>query len=57
MDATRPKSEAACFPPTGGRLACRFRRAFSLVELLIVIAILGILLAVASPYLSSNVPQ
>ena len=57
MHAIRPRSESACFPPTGGGLACRFRRAFSLVELLIVIAILGILLAVASPYLSSDVPQ
>ncbi|MBC7855798.1 MAG: prepilin-type N-terminal cleavage/methylation domain-containing protein [Pirellulaceae bacterium] len=35
----------------------RTRRAFSLIELLIVIAILGILLAVASPYLSTNVPE
>ena len=56
MDATRRKSESACLPPTGGG-PCRFRRAFSLVELLIVIAILGILLAVATPYLSSDVPQ
>jgi prepilin-type N-terminal cleavage/methylation domain-containing protein len=57
MDATRGKSESACFPPIGGEPASRFRRAFSLVELLIVIAILGVLLAVASPYLSSDVPQ
>ncbi|MGI8977862.1 MAG: pilus assembly FimT family protein [Pirellulaceae bacterium] len=56
MDATRPKSETACYPPAP-RLASRCRRAFSLIELLIVVAILGILIAVASPYLSSNVPQ
>ena len=38
-------------------LTNRCRRAFSLIELLIVIAILGILIAVAAPYLSTNVPQ
>lgn len=51
MDATRPKSELVT-PHT----SCA-RQAFSVVELLIVIAILGILLAVASPYLSSDVPH
>ncbi len=54
MDATRLKSEFVLLPPSAGlgRL-----RAFSLIELLIVIAILCILVAVASPYLSTNVPQ
>ena len=57
MDATRPKSETRRCPPHDWRLSGQFRRAFSLVEMLIVIAIVGILLAVASPYLSSDVPQ
>jgi len=35
----------------------RSRHAFSLIELLIVVAIVGILIAVASPFLSSDVPQ
>ena len=53
MDAARLSSEFQRSPPIARRWA---RPAFSLIELLIVIAILGILIAVASPYLSTNVP-
>ncbi len=66
MHATRPKSEISSRHTSCVGLSARgvyrllsrtARRAFSLIELLIVIAILGILIAVASPYLSSDVPQ
>lgn len=52
MIATRPKSEFHRSPPNARRWE---RTAFSLIELLIVIAILGILLAAASPYLTTSV--
>jgi prepilin-type N-terminal cleavage/methylation domain-containing protein len=55
MDATRPRSKTVHDLSPSRRLAGRF--AFSLIELLIVVAILGILIAVAAPYLSTNVPQ
>ena len=55
MDALSPRSEID--PSLTRKRLCCLRRAFSLVELLIVIAILGILVAAASPYLSSDVPQ
>lgn len=53
MIESRPRSEFQQSPPIARRWE---RPAFSLIELLIVIAILGILLAAASPYLTTNVP-
>jgi prepilin-type N-terminal cleavage/methylation domain-containing protein len=52
MIQSRSRSELLPSPPAARRGE---RAAFSLIELLIIIAILGILLAAASPYLSSNV--
>src|SRR5262245_22105781 len=55
MDLTRGKSETDLWP-RGLPFAGPRRSVFSLVEILIVSAILGILIAVAAPYLSSDVP-
>ena len=57
MHAPKPKSETALTLPSSRRRAGCFRRAFSLVEVLIAVAILGIMAAAAIPYFSSNVPQ
>lgn len=52
MIQSRSRSEFHPSPPAARRWE---RAAYSLIELLIVIAILGILLAAASPYLTTNV--
>jgi prepilin-type N-terminal cleavage/methylation domain-containing protein len=57
MDAARPRSKFDCTPPTERRWDDRCRQAFSLIEVLIVVAVVGILIAIASPYLTSDVPQ
>lgn len=57
MDAARLKSETSNFPPPPRRPWARCRPGFSLIEILIVVTILGIVLAMATAYLSTSVPQ